>query len=152
MIGRRGFLSLLGLAPVAAASVAQKLAGIGEGVAAALGSGELHAGISEHYGAPIGDKATGYGRGQTLSPDVMAKAYLALNPVPEFVLQRIREESRATYRLDPDLVSNRSFSLSAKLSVQRERDIARAIEKTKQVANRNLLKEAFREANGFDMW
>ena len=36
MIGRRGFLSLLGLAPVAGASVAQKLAGIGEGVAAAL--------------------------------------------------------------------------------------------------------------------
>ncbi len=72
--------------------------------------------------------------------------------MPEFVLQRIREESRATYRLDPDLASNRSFSLSAKLSVQRERDIARAIEKTKQVANRNLLKEAFREANGFDMW
>ena len=152
MIGRRGFLSLVGLAPVAAASVAQKLAGLGEGVAAVLGSAELHAGVSEHYGKPIGCAETGYGRGQTLSPDMMAKAYLAINPVPDFVVDRLRDESRAIYRLDPDLASNRSFSLSTKLSVQRQREIARAIDKTKRLAHRNLAKEAFRELNGFDMW
>ena len=72
------------------------------------------------YGVPIGDEATGYGRGQTLSPDVMAKAYLALEPGAGVRSSSASvRSSRATYRLDPDLASNRSFSLSAKLSVQR---------------------------------
>lgn len=153
MIGRRGFLKALGLAPVAGASVAQRMIGVGEGLSAVFGGQALSAGVSEYTGFPGPIGQTGDASGGTyVDPDLLAKAYLALNPVPDFVIDRMRHEMRGIYRLDPDLAVNRSFSMSTKVMIQREREIDRAIEQTKRINSRNLAKKAFSKLHGFDMW
>jgi hypothetical protein len=153
VIGRRGFLKALGLAPAVGASAAQRLVGVGEGLSAVFGGQALSAGVSEYTGFPSSLKATGDNSGGAyIDPDLIAKAYLAVNPVPDFVVERMRQEMRGIYRLDPDLAVNRSFSMSAKVMIQREREIDRAIENTKRINSRNLAKKAFTKLHGFDMW
>lgn len=124
-MNRRGLLKLLGAAPIAAPVVAREAA--------------TKAGL-----APLGMMAEGpYG----CSPSQASISETAW--VTEWC-QRVftkawaeekRREGKMGYpqRLDPDLASSRSLSLSAAMHIQREREIARRIERERADAKRRFL-------------
>lgn len=142
MLPRRAFLRALGLAPVAAAASATQAAGLGAGVASAFGYGVAPAVGELVTIAPVD--------GGTIAKRIVS--YLASNSLPSYVTERIRADAQNVTRLDPDLAVNRSFSLSTKFRIQREREIERAIARSLASGPRNVSREAFRERFGFELW
>lgn len=113
-VGRRGFLRLIAAAPVAAPVVARE-------AAQKAGISSLAAGMPE---APYGG-ATGAHSGEGDWIKDTCKRVFSRE------WEETRREQMMTYlpnRLDPDLASSRSLSLSAALLIQRDRNIERNIE------------------------
>lgn len=54
--------------------------------------------------------------------------------------------------LDADLAANRSFSLSAKVRIQKERDLKKAINDTVSRQKTIIASAAFKKMTGFDFW
>ena len=143
MIGRRAILKAFGMAPVAAlassavstGAAAQGLVGLGVGANAALG--QTTAGLPTWYG--IGGVK-----------DILN--YMTKNGLPEFYLDKLKEESDNVYKLDADLASNRSFSLATKIREQQARNFKRAIDETWARKKRNVISEQFKEKTGIDIW
>jgi hypothetical protein len=86
---------------------------------------------------------------QRLFGELLARG---MEKLPEYVIQRIKDNNQAVIGLDPDLVANKAFSLSTKVRMQRERNIQRSIEATLNQNNRSLLREEFMKKFGFDLW
>ena len=83
---------------------------------------------------------------------VKAATYLLANGIPAFAKDAIRREQRTPRGLDPDLAVNRSFSLAAKLQLQRDRDLERTIENTMAQQKTALSRYALNSTLGFDLW
>jgi hypothetical protein len=147
MIGRRGFLRAIGVAP--AAVLAEQTAGLQGGVRSIFGWAPIAGAIQENLGEELPP---------TNSPPVgesvwtKAARFFAGNAIPPHIIERYRDNARNVTRLDPDLAANRSFSLSTKLRIQQEREIEREIERTKRVAKRNRIQEEFYDKHGFSVW
>ena len=143
MIGRRSLLRLISAAPLAASSTrAMDLAGL------------RTAGL----GTYVGSVGTGsIGPGQTGStnaePDyVRGASYLLANGIPAFAKEALRRQQRTPSGLDPDLATNRSFSLAAKVQLQRDRDFDRAVENTMVQQKTSLSRYALSKALGFELY
>lgn len=116
-IARRGFLRILGAAPVAAPVIAREAAAKAGLNVSGLGSSGM--------GMPIGEG------GLTSSSEDGGWAIRACQKVfsKQWEDEKRREMLRwKPDRLDPDLASSRSFSLSTALRIQRERNIERYIQ------------------------
>lgn len=124
-LGRRKFLSFLGAAPVAAKLAAEELAGITSfGNHAANGSALAGLVRSDAIAAPSASPDLFY----TLALDKKKNLFkLALqNPTIRAELEGLAyEEARHVAHIDHDLASKRSFSLAAKITFQRQRDVER---------------------------
>ncbi len=55
----------------------------------------------------------------------LAPQALRMIGIPDWLKEDWREESREVYSLDPDLAACKSFSLSAKINLQRDRNYAK---------------------------
>lgn len=125
-VGRRGFLRLLAAAPIAAPVVAREAAqkaGIG-----AVGLGVDRFSSGDCGPSPSNDEGewlTGWCR------RVLSK---------EWEAEKRREgKNWLPSRLDPDLASSRSLSLSAALRIQQGRDIERRIRREREDAQSRYL-------------
>jgi hypothetical protein len=67
--------------------------------------------------------------------------------VPDWKREDIREDSRRSRTLDPDLAAMRSFSLSAKLRMQWQRNYNHLIDRALRQTQMERVKRAFFEAN-----
>lgn len=111
-LNRRGILGLIASAPMAAPAVASELAGIrGGGIGGVL----LQQRAMNYAGEAVASPSTGFA-------DMRDWASDRLKRLTENRSVRVRELMRHTTRLDPDLASSRSLSLSAKIRLQAIRD------------------------------
>lgn len=72
--------------------------------------------------------------------------------LPDHVMEAIFSDNRDVSSLEPDLAANRSFSLSAKVRIQRQRNIQKSIENSITSYDRKLRRKAFRKLHGFDVY
>lgn len=59
-------------------------------------------------------------------PKVLGRSALKLLGVPDWLRQQWRDQAQHVPVIDPDLAACQSFSLAAKISMQRDRNMARA--------------------------
>jgi hypothetical protein len=126
-VGRRGFLRLLAAAPVAAPVVARE-------PAQKAGVGAIGLGVDQLI--PAGSS------GQSLSSDegVWLTDWCRRVLSKEWEAEKRREgKSWLPSRLDPDLASSRSFSLSAALRIQQDRNIELRIRREREDAQSRYL-------------
>lgn len=133
MIGRRSLLRALGVAPLAARAAAEKAAA--SLAAVQMGVGEAHSGLPS--AAP--QSAGGY-------------AVFKRSSILELALrtQADRDEIESLYyraayvaALDPDLAGKRSWSLAAKITFQRQRNVKRMMEQEMDRSPWDLLRGWF---------
>lgn len=124
-LARRGFLRLMSAAPFAGKAVAEE--------AAARLSGVVASGAGNHL---IGAELPQSGR--SALPDMTERHYRAAYQIPglreaaETILYR--EQMREVSFIDPDLAVLKSFSLQAKITFQRQRNVQRYIERQQNEA------------------
>ena len=116
---RRGFLSIIGMTPIAAKSAVDAELAKQAGLHAANGLGNIGG-----YGMPSGASQTAAGipYEQRISGAVN---YIKTFGLPEFMEREIRERSRYVTALDPDIASKKSWSMSVKIMTQRQRQYER---------------------------
>jgi hypothetical protein len=134
---RRGVLGLLGGAAVAGPSMAKQAVATGL-EAMQVGGGGAHVTENGLWSGRTRGVDIGY---ETPSP--MDADHWLQEELREFLGMSDEEKKRLrselhVHALDPDLVANRSFSLSAKLRIQRDRDFARAMVNREQHIRREL--------------
>lgn len=137
---RRGVLGLLGGAAVAGPSMAKQAVATGLEAMQVGGGG---ASVAEN-GLWTGKRRAGELGYEPPSPmdadhwlQVELREFLGMSDEEK---KWLRSELRV-HALDPDLVANRSFSLSAKLRIQRDRDFARSMANREQHIRRELADE-----------
>ncbi len=126
-LARRGFLRLLGAAPVALPGVAREAAtkaGIGQAFAPEIG-----------FGSPQGYPANPASEGEWITS--ICERVFSKEWEKE---ERERRKNWHVSNLDPDLASSRSLSLSAAMIIQRQRNIDRSIASEREEAKRNYLR------------
>lgn len=75
-----------------------------------------------------------------------------LGGVPEFMLDEWREDNRNINIFDPDIASMNSFSLAAKINLQRERNLTRFEEQFYERGYRRAKQKAWEKINGRIRW
>jgi hypothetical protein len=143
MIGRRGvFRALMGVPLAAKGAADQVVAGLtGIGGTASQGLGSRWSG---------GDVPTiSAVRGRTALD--IAKAALQL-PIPDWRVEQIKKECSYVSVLDPDIAALRSFSMSAKILMQRERNIEWRLDHSKNSHAFYLRRTEFEDRHGFWFW
>jgi hypothetical protein len=136
MMNRRGILRLFGAAPAIAINP----------TAAATAAGINPASLV----APIYGMSHGGCVPQSTSEADIATWILA-NGVPQFAKEAFRRDNDVT-ALDADLASARSFSLAAKIRMQRDRNVTHYEQKTISRQRTTLARIAFRKLTNFDFW
>lgn len=117
-MNRRKFLKFLGMGAAAGPSAArQTLADLVNPTLAPLVGGS---GIAPAPPPVADDVASG---------GALTRSALRVLGVPDWLRQEWRDSAKYIAQLDPDLVACRSYSLSAKLLMQRERNERRAEER-----------------------
>ncbi len=111
-IGRRGLLGMFAAAPVIARSAAEK-AGI-----EVFGHGPLNSGVLVSHGGPQ----------QTINDYLKG----CVNRLMTGEIEAEIRSSLSVRRLDPDIASMRSISLSAAVQMQKQRDVQRELEQHKR--------------------
>jgi len=151
-VGRRGFLRVLGLAPIAGKAAVDQIvadqAGLAHGALNGLGAqnGSISAGPplprvdDDPLPLSAGDKASRiFG--------LLKKAGL-----PSWERERIARENKHVYSLDPDLAALRSFSMNVKIATQRQRNIERELDRLRYQSTYQAHVEKFRRRHGFWLW
>lgn len=111
---RRKFFGFMAAAPVAAQSTAEQFVGLGPG-------GVLGGSVPSALGPADDIQAC-----KTLSDFFKAFGFL-----PPWKIQQERERTKYVNRLDADIAGLRSVSMSAKLSIQSDRDFEKSIHEVK---------------------
>lgn len=141
---RRNFLGLIGGAAVAGPSMAKQAVASGlEAAQVAGGFGNTAigmAGSQVYSGSPIADGISAYNHGDWLRERI--KELTGMSKAE----RRDRMAGMYVTTLDPDLAVNRSFSLSRKVIIQKERDFDRQLEQNKRSLKRELADFLKREA------
>lgn len=149
MSTRRSFLKLLGIAPAAAVSQSTpaSLAGIG----GMLGGGGYPPSVEAVRPVEEGFEAL-----QDIAEEKAHKMFFTAlkgeGALPNYVMDTILIDNREVHNLEPDLAVNRSFSLSAKVHIQRQRNVQKSIESLVNGGDRKLRRRAFRKLHGFDIY
>lgn len=142
MIGRRSFLRLLGVAPVAAPVAAKAAAGELMAASSVTGIGVLPsmtAASADYFGSSPAET------GDYEKNEMKALKAIIKGAWPVHVEDRIRRNAQDVRCLDPDLASNRSMSLSTKVRLQRERNYVRMKAECIDDARVRLAKKALPE-------
>lgn len=146
-VGRRKFLGLIGLSPIAAKAAADELT-----IRAASGGMPMIGNIPPYYGG-IGS--------QTAIPNALmgpqepywAKPlrWFKTNGIPDWKDRELRTQARSYFTLDPDIAAKRSWSASVKMQEQFERNYQRLVENTKHQWSAQGLRDMFNQQNGFSI-
>lgn len=145
MLGRRGFLQALGFAPVAGPALARKAIETATAELAGVTTSGMVGGPAapdQPYPGAIGAPCRAFD---------IRKALLRVLQTPELRGQYeslMFERRRHVGVLDLDLASKRSFSLAAKVTFQRQRNVAREIEAEAEDSPWSRAQEFLRKAAG----
>lgn len=141
---RRNFLGLLGGAAVAGPSMAKQAVASGlEATQVSGGFGDAAVGTASskiYGGLSVADGISAYNHGDWLRERIKELTGISKED------RRERIAGMYVSALDPDLAVNRSFSLSRKVSIQKERDFDRQLEQNKRSLTRELADFLKREA------
>jgi hypothetical protein len=143
MNSRRNILALIGLAPAAAA------AGLKE---AAARAGVSVTGIGGMLPRPSGLTEIGPEPANGPFNRSALRAVYRMFGLPAWEKERIRREARYVEHLDPDLASARSFSLSARVRMQADRNYARRLSAVGPALDEADASELFVKQHGDRMW
>lgn len=121
-LGRRGFLQRLGVGLVAAPAAAKQIVD----KAAADLAGVSVSGVS--WGNPGPPSAHGTAGAPPIDPRKALRSLLSNAALREEYIAAMYERNRHVGSLDLDLATKRSFSLAAKVTYQRQRNVERQIE------------------------
>lgn len=134
-LNRRGFFGFTAASPFAAKDIAKKI--IEEGVS-------MEAASVSTYTDTI---YTGISTSSVGGP--MRNLWEAIREigVPEWKRADLRADARRSRTLDPDLASNRSFSLATKMRMQWDRNYALLIDRALQQTQIERMKRSFFEGN-----
>jgi hypothetical protein len=152
LLARRAFLKALGIAPALAKETADLVAKQAAMAAAGIQStmGPLYG-----HGAPQSyddGENEGNFEERKYKQNLNIREIFLSGDIPGFVMRRMRDDASYISHLDPDLVSNRSFSLSTKVNIQRERNLTRSINNRKELAQENIDRYFFKKVRGFNIW
>jgi len=142
-VGRRGFLRVLGLAPIAGKAVADKA------IADATGFNALGSVGLQRYGNPDAPSPLNVADAAKRRSSLLN--FFSRFRLPQWEIDQIRRDT-AVYALDPDIAALRSFSMSVKICMQRERNVARRIEQLERQPAYEELRLKFQERHGFWFW
>lgn len=146
MIGRRALLRFLPVTPLAAKVAADKAVGELSGMMVSGAEGLGAAGV------PVGQP----GNASEVAPDIrrsrIADFWKRFGGLPDWEVERIQRDARHVYCLDPDIAALRSFSMNAKICMQRERNVQREIERVQGQTAYEELRDNFRKKHGFWFW
>lgn len=165
MVGRRTFLQLLGIAPVAATVAPQALAGslaTGASSAGAMGAASLLSDGIEGIAIPLQSaaKKTAEGLIQKHLKD-KAKYELLKTLAPDWWVDDLKDSAmrsaieaytstNAYGTADPNILALKSVSIAGKISMHYDRRMKKAIEEKEFWLNYKLGKAIFDKANGID--
>lgn len=142
-VGRRGSLRVLGLSPLAAKAAADNA------IAEVTGMSRLGAvGLDGPNATPPSWSQAGTARARHRNVRHFFRQFASL---PAWEIDQIRRET-GVFGLDPDIAALRSFSMSAKALMQRERNVARRVAQAQDAGLYDSLREEFREKHGFWFW
>lgn len=151
-MNRRKFLTFLGLGAVGGKRAAAQAA---EVLTAQMNLGALDAAVGRKVAGTrryLGDDSD-FRYGEGASEDEMTRVQnLRLFGLPDWIVERWNEDADDVDTLDPDLASMKSFSLSAKLSMQRDRNRKRAVEQYWQRRDRDRARHFWEKLNGHFPW
>lgn len=143
-LGRRNFLRLLGAGAASAPAVA-KAAGM-EALTTLAG----HSAAPFAVGASIGTPTVSQSVEETSRAYVGMSNYLRMmGRLPEHVEHDVRERAKYVGHLDPDIAAMRSFSLSAKILWQQERNYEREVERYRYMGWYETAQSTFTKLTGF---
>jgi hypothetical protein len=112
MIGRRTALQAIGLGALAAPAAARE-----------IGRNALNGPLGYGAGSQLGATQAGIECGQPAAPWEQARRAFADKDTLAAVRAMLFEQHKVVTVLDTDLAVNRSFSLSAKIAFQRQRNV-----------------------------
>ena len=104
---RRKFLGFLAASPIAAKQAAEK-------AAAELSNVDLNGFQKEPTGGPSASPI--------VDQSSTVRRLLAINGIPDWKMQELRENARHVSRIDPNVAALRSVSLAGKVAMQRNRN------------------------------
>jgi hypothetical protein len=138
-VNRRSFFGVAVASPFAAKEAAKKVLEN----AGALSSQMQSSGISYHSDSLY----TGISTSSVNGP--MRSLWDAIRDmgVPDWKREDLREDSRRSRTLDPDLAAMKSFSLSAKMRMQWQRNYQHLIDRALRQTQMERVKRAFFETN-----
>lgn len=119
-IARRGFLKMMGAAPVAGGALAKEAAAQISGVSV---------GPSGYFGGQLEAQSGKASLAGMMKPRSSILKWLIENGIPEWKRKQIREQVKAeSWRIDPNIASMRSMSLQAMYAEQVRRNVKTAEE------------------------
>lgn len=137
-IGRRGFLRAMGLGAVSAPAIAkEQMSTFGMG------------GSTPFISSPVFNSHPKISSSAPTEEALLA--FVETHGIPGYILDSIKRRHQV-HNIDPDLASNKSFSLATKTRIQLERDSSRAVEDFKANLKNNITKKHLRNLTGFEFW
>jgi hypothetical protein len=154
MSTRRKFLKILGFAPAAAATTSADILSA-VGLQSPLGALRDSSGcsmqlVTSEMAVPPANPAE---NSASLAYDAY-HAWKLINgkSVPDHILEDIIRNSKDIYALDSDLAVNRSYSLSFKMYLQRQRNIERRVKMVLYDIEHRNKRNLFAKLFGFDLY
>jgi hypothetical protein len=135
-VSKRSFLKFMGGAAVGGKHVAKQIAEQA-GVSFGTGNGG-YLGCGDPSALSSGDAG-----GMTLGK------WLMKNALPSWKLEEIRQNSKRVHFLDPDLAALQSFSMTAKIGIQQQRNFDRSINDLKGWAMHDEVRREWCTKHGF---
>lgn len=140
-VGRRNFLRLFAASPLMAKAAADKaiaeVTNIGGAGLVGLGSGGSPMAAPSQSGSERASKVA---------------SFLRRFGLPDWEVERIKVDNHHVYQLDPDIAALKSFSMNVKIATQRERNVARQVERLQGQSAYEELRDDFRKKHGFWFW
>jgi hypothetical protein len=87
--------------------------------------------------------------GEWIDRYVPVANYIKMLGVPDFVREHYRRTSTYVAALDPDIAALRSFSMSVKILMQRERNLERMLESLEYQGKQSRASTAFKAVTGW---
>ena len=142
---KRGFLKIVGGALLGGKKVAETaVAEAAQMAGLSAGSGDGHSFIGMS-GRPVSRSQEDVAKQEAIWRRMMMS-----NDLPSWKVKELKREVSRVYSLDPDIASFRSFSLAAKIHMQRQRQYDRALEYAREGFDLDDARRAFLEKHGFN--
>lgn len=138
---RRTFFGFMAAAPVTAKGMAEQAIAKASGIPVLGADGSRDANL-----APMTTD------GISREPNKTILKWIADHGLPDWRRQDLREEVVRRLQMEPDVMALRSVSMSAKVEMQIERSLSRAIDYETTRRQRNIVRDSWFKKVGFEWW